>query len=80
MASDSQFHYLSYVQPLLSHVFNSRSSTSPELNETSDGSPKEYKNSAYLAFAALKIIIRWFERVNHFFLGPGHSHEEQDGI
>jgi len=52
----------------------------PELNETSDGSPKEYKNSVYLAFAALKIIIGWFERVNHFFLGPGHSHEEQDGI
>ena len=30
--------------------------------------------------AALKIIIGWLEQVNHFFLGPGHSHEEQDRI
>ena len=55
-------------------------SHAPELNETSDESPKKYKNTVYLAFAALKIITGWFERVNHFFLGPGHLHEEQDRI
>jgi hypothetical protein len=53
---------------------------SPELNETSDGSPKEYKNALYLAFAALKVLIGWFERTHHYFLGPGHSHDEQDSI
>jgi hypothetical protein len=53
---------------------------SPELNETSDGSPKEYKNALYLAFAALKVLIGWFECTHHYFLGPGHSHDEQDSI
>lgn len=52
----------------------------PELNETSDGSPKEYKNALYLAFAALKVFFGWFPRINHYFLGPGHSHDEQDAI
>jgi hypothetical protein len=50
----------------------------PELNETSDGSPKEYKNILYLAFAAFKVLVGWFETVQHYFLGPGHSHDAQD--
>lgn len=50
----------------------------PELNETSDGSPKEYKNVLYMAFACLKVLIDWFHTVNHYFLPPGHSHDLQD--
>jgi len=52
----------------------------PELNETSDGSPKEYKNILYLAFACFKILAGWFDTVNHYFLGPGHSHDAQDQV
>jgi hypothetical protein len=50
----------------------------PELNETSDGSPKEYKNISMLCFAAFKVLINWFPTVNHYYLHPGHSHDLQD--
>jgi hypothetical protein len=50
----------------------------PEINETSDGSPKEYKNTLMLCFAAFKVLINWFPTVNHYYLPPGHSHDLQD--
>ena len=50
----------------------------PELNETSDGSPKEYKNMIYMAFSCFKVLANWFEVVNHYVLPAGHSHDLQD--
>ena len=50
----------------------------PELNETSDDSPKEYKNVLMLCFAAMKVLFNWFHNVNHYYLHPRHSHDLQD--
>ena len=50
----------------------------PVLNETTDGSSKEYKNTANMAFACFKVLSGWFDEVNLFFLPPGHSHDLQD--
>jgi hypothetical protein len=52
----------------------------PELNETFDSSLKEYKNTVYLAWACLKVMMNWFTRANHFYLMPGHSHDAQDQV
>jgi hypothetical protein len=51
-----------------------------ELNETFDNSPKEYKNTVYLAWACLKVMINWFTRGNHFYLMSSHSHDTQDQV
>jgi hypothetical protein len=51
----------------------------PELNETSDSSPKEYKNTVYLVWACLK-VMNWFTRANYFYLMSGYFHDAQDQV
>jgi hypothetical protein len=50
----------------------------PTLNETSDGSPKEYKNVLYMAWSCFLVLTDWFREVSHYYLMPGHSHDLQD--
>ena len=64
------------------HYYNmfSRSNCprSPVLYETTDGSPKEYKNMINMCFAAFKVCTSMFKEVYLYFLPPGHSHDLQD--
>jgi hypothetical protein len=64
--------YTIFSKPDCSHA--------PELNKIFDGSPKEYKNTVYLAWACLKVMMNWFTRANHFYLMLGHSHDTQDQV
>jgi hypothetical protein len=50
----------------------------PTLFETTDGSPKEYKNVVNLCSACFKVLTGMFEEVYLYFLPPGHSHDLQD--
>jgi len=50
----------------------------PVLYETSDGSPKEYKNMVNMCHACFKVLVGMFDEVNMIFLPPGHSHDLQD--
>lgn len=50
----------------------------PTLFETTDGSPKEYKNVVDLCSACFKVLTGMFEEVYLYFLPPGHSHDLQD--